>query len=208
MASTLSTCEGRRSSYGSPTAGPGIDFRTLPKATLVAGFSTAATLGMGFTIMLQLCDRVLISTHPGRTVVVLECSAPADDGATRARIVRDSIRGRTDMTKRVLILTDRIGRGDDELGRLLMRNFVYSLARDDNRPAAVMMMNEGVRLACEGSEVLDDLRLLAESGVAIKACGTCLDFLELTEKLAVGEAGTMPASVAAMLGDDQIVTIA
>lgn len=52
--------------------GPGIDFRTLPKATLVAGYSTAATLGMGFTIMLQLCDRVLISTRPGSTTVVLE----------------------------------------------------------------------------------------------------------------------------------------
>ncbi len=54
--------------------GPGIDFRTLPKATLVSGFSTAQTLGLGFTIMLQLCDRVLISTRPGSTTVILEIS--------------------------------------------------------------------------------------------------------------------------------------
>ncbi len=112
------------------------------------------------------------------------------------------------MAKRLLIVTDRIGRGDDELGRLLMRNFIYSVARDDRPPAALMLMNEGVRLACEGSEVLDDLRLLAENGVAVKACGTCLDFLGLTEKLAVGEVSTMPASVAALLGEDDIVTIA
>jgi PAS domain S-box-containing protein len=60
--------------------GPGIDFRTLPRATLVRGFSTAASLGMGFTIMLQLCDRVLLSTRPGRTEVGLEWAfAPADD---------------------------------------------------------------------------------------------------------------------------------
>jgi ligand-binding sensor protein/anti-sigma regulatory factor (Ser/Thr protein kinase) len=52
--------------------GPGIDFRMLPRATLVPGFSTAASLGMGFTIMLQLCERVLLTTRPGRTVVVLE----------------------------------------------------------------------------------------------------------------------------------------
>jgi anti-sigma regulatory factor (Ser/Thr protein kinase) len=52
--------------------GPGIDFRTLPKATLVRGFSTASSLGMGFTIMLQGCSRVLLSTRPGRTTVVLE----------------------------------------------------------------------------------------------------------------------------------------
>jgi ligand-binding sensor protein/anti-sigma regulatory factor (Ser/Thr protein kinase) len=55
--------------------GPGIDFRTLPRATLVPGFSTAASLGMGFTIMLQLCERVLLSTRPGHTVVVLEFAA-------------------------------------------------------------------------------------------------------------------------------------
>jgi ligand-binding sensor protein/anti-sigma regulatory factor (Ser/Thr protein kinase) len=67
--------------------GPGIDFRTLPKATLVPGFSTAASLGMGFTIMLQLCERVLLCTRPGRTVVVLEFAAaqePALQTAARA----------------------------------------------------------------------------------------------------------------------------
>jgi ligand-binding sensor protein/anti-sigma regulatory factor (Ser/Thr protein kinase) len=55
--------------------GPGIDFGTLPRATLVRGFSTAASLGMGFTIMLQLCARVLLCTRPGRTQVVLEVAA-------------------------------------------------------------------------------------------------------------------------------------
>jgi hypothetical protein len=48
----------------------------LPRATLVPGFSTAASLGLGFTIMLQLCERVLLTTRPGHTVVVLEF-APA-----------------------------------------------------------------------------------------------------------------------------------
>jgi len=62
--------------------GPGIDFRTLPRATLVRGFSTAASLGMGFTIMLQLCARVLLCTRPGRTEVVLEVAA-ADRPAPR-----------------------------------------------------------------------------------------------------------------------------
>ncbi len=54
--------------------GHGIDFQTLPRATLVPGFSTAASLGMGFTIMLQLCDRVLLCTRPGHTEVGLEWS--------------------------------------------------------------------------------------------------------------------------------------
>jgi len=111
------------------------------------------------------------------------------------------------VAKRVLFLSDRIGRGDDELGRVLMRNFLYSLARNEELPKAVVFMNEGVRLACEGSDSLDDLRLLAENGVAVKACGTCLDFLGLMDSLKVGEVGTMPDSVAALLGADDVVTV-
>jgi selenium metabolism protein YedF len=112
------------------------------------------------------------------------------------------------MSRRILISTDRIGRGDDELGRLLMRNFLYSLARNPERPSAVMLMNGGVRLACEDSEVLDDLRLLAGEGVAIKVCGTCLDYLKLAGSHLVGDVGTMPDAVAALMGADDIVTIA
>jgi selenium metabolism protein YedF len=112
------------------------------------------------------------------------------------------------MSRRILIGTDRIGRGDDELGRLLMRNFLYSLARNSERPSAVMLMNGGVRLACEGSEVLDDLRLLADEGVAIKVCGTCLDYLKLADSHLIGDVGTMPDAVAALMGSDDIVTIA
>lgn len=60
--------------------GPGIDFKTLPKAALQSGFSTTATLGMGFTIMMQLSERVLLMTQPGRTTVVLE-SRLLEEGA-------------------------------------------------------------------------------------------------------------------------------
>jgi len=112
------------------------------------------------------------------------------------------------MGKRVLFLSDRIGRGDDELGRVLMKNFLYSVARNDDAPKAVMFMNAGVRLVCEGSDSLDDLRILAEKGVAIKACGTCLDYLGLKDRVAVGDIGAMPDSVAALLGADDVVTIA
>jgi selenium metabolism protein YedF len=110
------------------------------------------------------------------------------------------------MGKRVFIITDRIGRGNDELGRVLMKSFLYSLARNAEKPSAVVFMNEGVRLVCDGSDSLDDLKLLAEAGVPIMACGTCLDFLSLKESLIVGEVGTMPDSVAGLLADD-VLTI-
>jgi selenium metabolism protein YedF len=110
------------------------------------------------------------------------------------------------MAKRVLITSDTIG-DNAELGAILMRNFLYSVARNDVLPLAVVLMNEAVRLACNGSASLDDLKLLAEKGVAVKACGTCLDFLGLMDELAVGEVGTMVDSVAGVLGPDDVVTI-
>ena len=112
------------------------------------------------------------------------------------------------MAKRVFITTDKIGASNAELGAILMKNFLYSLARNEERPRAIMLMNEGVRLACNGSASLDDLRILAENGVAIKACGTCLDFLHLKDELAVGSVGAMPDSVAALIADPDVLTIA
>jgi selenium metabolism protein YedF len=112
------------------------------------------------------------------------------------------------MGKVVFICTDSIGHGDEELGRKLAGSFLYSLARTEPKPAAVLLMNAGVRLACEGSPALDDLRLLYEDGVAIKSCGTCLDYYGLMDKLAVGEVGNMNDTAATFMGASDVVTIA
>jgi len=59
--------------------GPGVDFSILPEATLKRGFSTKHSLGLGFGIMLDTCERVLLSTQPGQTMVLLEM--PTKKGA-------------------------------------------------------------------------------------------------------------------------------
>ncbi len=112
------------------------------------------------------------------------------------------------MAKTFWIVSETIGDGDDDLGRILMRNFLYSLARGGALPERVLFMNGGVRLACEGSGVLEEIRLLAEKGVVVKACGTCLDFFGLKDRLAVGEVGDMAGSVAALSGGTDVVTVA
>ena len=113
------------------------------------------------------------------------------------------------MDKVVFIVADRIGSANNpELGGKLMHNFIYSLARNEAvRPSLVLFMNDGVKLACEGSDSLDDLRLLSAAGVGVKACGTCLDYLGLKDQLAVGEVGTMPDSVAALMDSSDVVTV-
>jgi selenium metabolism protein YedF len=86
----------------------------------------------------------------------------------------------------VQITATTMGTGDDELGALLMRSFVKTQAELDARPDAILFYNAGVKLCCEGSLLLDDIRGLEASGIKIIACGTCLNYFELGDQLAVG----------------------
>ena len=91
----------------------------------------------------------------------------------------------------VAVTSETMGTGDDALGKKLMASFVYSLTQLDQLPATVIFYNGGAHLTCEGSPVLDDLRGLAESGVEVLTCGTCLDFYGIADTLAVGEVTNM-----------------
>ncbi|MDI6900826.1 MAG: sulfurtransferase-like selenium metabolism protein YedF [Anaerosomatales bacterium] len=109
--------------------------------------------------------------------------------------------------KVVFVNSDRIGKGGEELGAKLMASFLYSLARAELRPDAVLFMNAGVRLTCAGSPALDDIALLAADGVTIASCGTCLDYYGLTDALAVGAVGNMNDTVATFMAADDVVSI-
>ncbi|HUW71542.1 MAG TPA: sulfurtransferase-like selenium metabolism protein YedF [bacterium] len=91
----------------------------------------------------------------------------------------------------VLIESDRMGIGNDELGALLIRGFLYALTERDEQPDAIILMNHGVLLAVEGSDSLENLRRLVDLGVELLACGTCLEFLGVKNKLAVGRVSNM-----------------
>lgn len=86
----------------------------------------------------------------------------------------------------VLLTADGIGQGDQDLARLLMRGFVYTLTETEHPAQRVILMNSGVKLAVAGSESVGHLRKLEERGVEVLACGTCLEFYGLTKALAVG----------------------
>lgn len=105
------------------------------------------------------------------------------------------------------ITSKTIGCGDEELGALLMEKFLHCLAGGEEAPERVILMNSGVKLACEGSVVLSDLQALVDRGVSVEACGTCLDYYKLTDKLAVGVAGAMPATAAEVMAATDVVVI-
>ena len=91
----------------------------------------------------------------------------------------------------VFIDTDSLGRGSEELGRILMRSFLQTLEQSEVRPQKVILINSGVKLACEGSEVLEDLQELSAKGTEILSCGTCLDFFGIKKKLSMGKVSNM-----------------
>jgi len=90
-----------------------------------------------------------------------------------------------------LLSSDAMGSGDDTLGRLLMKGFIFALSKQDNPPETILLYNGGAKLACEGSESLEDLKSLELRGVKIFTCGTCLNFYGLSEKLGVGSVTNM-----------------
>ena len=96
-----------------------------------------------------------------------------------------------DMNSIVVISSDVMGKGDDNLGRRLMQSFVYALTQLEVLPHKVVLYNRGVLLAAEGSPVLEDLHVLTVSGVQILSCGLCVDYFECENKLLVGEITNM-----------------
>ena len=104
----------------------------------------------------------------------------------------------------ILIQSEFLGRGDDELGMDLMLNFLRLLEDSEEKPARMIFWNTGVRLVCEGSLSLRHLIALEKQGVEILACRTCLDHFDLTDKLVVGQPTTMNQSIDTMMTSQMI----
>lgn len=111
--------------------------------------------------------------------------------------------------KKILVLMgcDVLGRGDDFLGGRLMANFIATLKEMGPELWSVVMINNGVKLAVAGSEVLSGLRDLEQAGVKILVCGTCLNHFQLLEKKQVGETTNMLDIVTAMQVADKVITL-
>ncbi len=93
--------------------------------------------------------------------------------------------------KTLFFASEFLGSGNDDLGKLLMRGYLYSLTELDTKPQRLIFMNSSVRLTVHGADTLQDLQKLEQSGVEILVCGTCLDFYHLKDQLAVGTISNM-----------------
>jgi selenium metabolism protein YedF len=110
--------------------------------------------------------------------------------------------------KTVVFVADRgLGRSDPELGDILMRAFLATIADLPQPPDTVALMQGGVRLACEGSPVLEPMAALQAKGVAILVCGTCLDFFGLMGKLQVGRVSNMAEIVETLMAAGRVIPL-
>jgi selenium metabolism protein YedF len=105
----------------------------------------------------------------------------------------------------VYINSHLLGIGDEALGGILIRSFLKTLLDLEKKPSRLILINSGVQLASEGSEVLETLKKLSEEGIEILACGTCLDFYGLKEKLRVGTVSNMYDIAQSLLEADRLI---
>ena len=101
---------------------------------------------------------------------------------------------------KVLLLTkDYLGEGSEELGRNLMKSFLYVLTEADVKPKAIYCINSAVNMLVEGSEHIENFKALESSGVTIGGCGICLDFYEVKDKVQVGTVTNLYAITESMM---------
>ena len=105
----------------------------------------------------------------------------------------------------VVVAADHMGEGEGELGKNLLKAFLYALSQQESLPKTILFYNGGASLTCRDSLSLEDLKSMAERGVEILTCGTCLNFYGLTEKLAVGGVTNMYDIVEKQMAADLIV---
>lgn len=107
----------------------------------------------------------------------------------------------------IMIASDQIGSGDDELGKKLMINFIKTLKEMGSRLFRLVFVNNGVKLTVTGSEALSDLKELEANNVSILVCGTCLNHFDLLEKKEAGETTNMLDIVTSMQVADKVINI-
>ena len=105
----------------------------------------------------------------------------------------------------VVISSDRMGSGNDDLGKVLIKGFIFVITQLEKLPKTMLFYNGGATLTAEGSDSLEDLKNLERQGVEILTCGTCLNYYGLTEKLQVGSVTNMYTIVEKMTAADKII---
>ena len=139
--------------------------------------------------------------------IVLTCTKP---DSTKQKVTPEGVPTRdSSITKdmALLITTSHLGKNDDELGEVLMKGFLSTIADMEQTPKVVALMNEGVLLALPESSTSESLSLLEEKGCRILVCGTCTNHFGVTEKIKLGTISNMFEITEHILETHKTITI-
>jgi selenium metabolism protein YedF len=134
--------------------------------------------GNGYAVMEE-------KIEPGRYRVTI--TVPVQEQAQVQPVTEQTPVKREESGLVVVISKDSMGQGSEELGKILIKGFLFSLTQLKNPPKAVLFFNSGVLLTVEGCNTLDDLRELEQAGTQIEICGTCADYYSVKDSVGVGK---------------------
>lgn len=128
----------------------------------------------------------------GKSIYEIQITRGADFNKDQEAFVPSCETGATQYGPFVIVVNeDKMGRGNAELGAVLIKAFMHTLAGQAQKPDVMIFYNTGVKLTVQGSEVLEDLKQLEGEGVQLLVCGTCLNYFEVKDKLAAGVVSNM-----------------
>lgn len=109
----------------------------------------------------------------------------------------------------ILLTGDSIGKDAKELGEKLMASYLYTLAEAENEelPTHLLFVNTGVNLVKKGAPTVQSLEVLQDKGVKLLACGTCVDYFNLRDAMAIGEISNMYVIRDLMAKADKVITL-
>jgi len=113
---------------------------------------------------------------------------------------------KTDKPLMLIVGSDTLGK-EEELGKLLVKGFFETMKVTKELPHTIFFLNAGVKLTTVNEEVIPVLRDLADMGVEIFSCGTCLKYYNLELELKVGYRGTTNHIVEGMKDFQKVVWI-
>lgn len=109
--------------------------------------------------------------------------------------------------KCIIISNDKLGQGSEELGKILIKGFIYTITESDIFPKYIILLNSGVKLSTENDDTIENLKMLEEKGVEIMSCGTCLDYYNLKDSLKVGSVTNMYNIVEILKSTENNITL-
>ena len=138
-------------------------------------------------------------TGEGQFTVTMEVTAPVQ--VQEETVCIPDARG--DLV--VAVGSNRMGDGEEALGKTLMKGFLYAVSQLPVLPKTILFYNTGAYLTCAGSDSLEDLKFMEAQGVEIRTCGTCLDYYKLKETLAAGSVTNMYAIVETLAAAGKVI---